>query len=32
MKATEWVAVKLYPQVTYAKPALRITLPKVAKA
>ncbi|KIP90182.1 hypothetical protein RU09_11930 [Microbacterium sp. MEJ108Y] len=30
--STEEVAVKLYPQVTYAKPALRITLPKVAKA
>lgn len=32
VKSTEEVAVKLYPQVTYAKPALRITLPKVAKA
>lgn len=31
-KSTEEVAVTLYPKVTYAKPSLRITLPKVAKA
>lgn len=30
--ATEQAAVKLYPHVTFAKPALRVTLPKVAKA
>lgn len=31
-EATEEAAVKLYPHVTFAKPALRITLPKAAKA
>lgn len=32
VKATEEVAQKLYPKVTYAKPGLRVTLPKAAKA